>query len=143
MKRVLTLILTAGTVAIFSANAFAQQPVEYNVTVKADVVKGSPNDHYLTFTTPVEIPDATLPAGTYVFTLIGTSVVQVTSVDRTQQLAMFFTSPLRRFDSSDNHRMTMLPAAKDESRRITAWFRPNTELGLEFQYGAGETAGAR
>src|SRR5262245_23275064 len=96
MKRILIMMLATATVAVFATNAFAQQPLEYNVVVKVEVVKGSPGDHFLTFNTPVTIPDGTLAPGTYIFSILGSSAIQVRTADRSEPLAMFFTTPIRR-----------------------------------------------
>lgn len=140
MKRIATIMLALASLAVFSATAFAQDPVEYKVTVKGDVVKGSPGDHFLTFKGPVAIPDATLPAGTYIFTVVGSSAVRVSNADRTP-LAMFFTSPILRVDPSDSYEVTLVPTESGATRRIAKWFLPNQSKGFEFLY--EEASGAR
>ena len=135
MKRLATMILALAVLAVFATAAVAQQPVEYKVTVTADAVKGSPNDHYVTFSGPVHIPDVTLPAGTYVFSIVAPSVVQVTNTDRSQFYAMFFTAPVQRADADDQYDMRF---ASNElaPNRITRWFLPNRDVGFEFLYPA-------
>lgn len=143
MKSIATLVVAVTTLMVFATNAAAQQPVEYNVTVKAEVVKGSPADHYLTFNVPVSIPDAMLPAGTYIFTKKGSSVVQVTSADGSQQLAQFFTIPIARAATNDSYVVTLAPSDGQAARRITAWYLPNQAVGLQFLYAGAESAGER
>lgn len=143
MKRVLSITLALGAVLACSGPALAQQPLDYTVTVKAEVVKGSPGDHFLTFDTPVAIPDAILPAGTYIFNVLESSVVRVRSADRSQQIAMFFASPIRRADVDDSYVVTAVSTADPSHRRITRWFLPNRSLGLEFVYPPAESAGER
>ena len=135
MKRLATMILALAVLAVFATAAAAQQPVEYKVTVTADAVKGAPNDHFVTFSGPVHIPDVTLPAGTYVFSIVAPSVVQVTNTDRSQFYAMFFTAPVQRADADDQYDMRF---ASNElaPNRITRWFLPNREVGFEFLYPA-------
>jgi hypothetical protein len=129
------MILALAVLAVFATAAAAQQPVEYKVTVTADAAKGSPNDHFVTFSGPVHIPDVTLPAGTYVFSIVAPSVVQVTNTDRSQFYAMFFTAPVQRADADDQYDMRF---ASNElaPNRITRWFLPNREVGFEFLYPA-------
>jgi hypothetical protein len=134
MKKVATVVLALVAVVFLSAPAVAQQPVQYDVTVKAEIVKGSPNDHFVTFSGPVQIPDVTLPAGTYVFTVFGPSVVQVTSPDRALQYAMFFTAPVERFEATENYEIKIVPTNESAPGRITKWFLPNQTRGFEFLY---------
>ena len=47
----------------------------YKVTVTGEVARGSAADHFLTFNGPFQIPEVTLPAGTYVFTVVAPSIV--------------------------------------------------------------------
>ena len=143
MKRILSIILAGGAVLAFSANALAQQPMDYTVTVKAELVKGTPGDHFLTFDTPVAIPSAILPAGTYIFSVLESSIVRVRSADRSQQLAMFFTTPTSRDEIDDSYVVTLISTADSSHRRLTKWYLPNRSLGLEFVYPSAETAGAR
>ena len=140
MKRVATMILALAVLAVFATTAAAQQPVEYKVTVTADVVKGSTNDHFVTFSGPVHIPEVTLPAGTYIFSIVAPSIVQVTNADRSQYYAMFFTAPAPRSEAADQYEMTF---ATNElaPNRITKWFLPNRSVGFEFLYPAAEVSG--
>jgi hypothetical protein len=142
MKRVVTVVFAHAIAMAISAAAVAQQ-VEYKVTVKGEVVTGSPNDHFVTFSGPVQIPDVTLAAGTYVFSFVAPSIVQVTSTDRSQQYAMFFTAPVQRADATDHYEMTIVPTIATAPGRIANWFLPNQTRGFEFLYPPAEAAGAR
>src|SRR5262245_9754450 len=53
----------------------------------------SPGEHVLSFSTPVEIPGARLPAGPYIFRFVGERILQVQSVTRSKVYATFFTIP--------------------------------------------------
>jgi hypothetical protein len=138
MRRVSTVVLALATVMVFAATAAAQQPLEYTVEVKGEVVKGSPGDHFVTFSGPVHIPDVTLPAGTYVFSFVAPSVVQVSSADRTERYAMFFTAAIQRAEVTDAYEMVIVPTIATAPGRITKWFLPNQERGYEFLYPAAE-----
>jgi hypothetical protein len=140
MRKLATMILALAVLAVFAIPAAAQQPVEYKVTVTADVVKGSANDHFVTFSGPVHIPEVTLPAGTYIFSIVAPSLVQVTNTDRTQYYAMFFTAPVRRAEADDKYEMRFA-ANELAPNRITQWFLPNRTTGFEFLYPAGEVSG--
>ena len=143
MRKAATAILALAIVGVFSAAALGQVQLQYKVVVTGDIVKGAPNDHFLTFDEPVRIPDATLPAGTYIFTRMGASVVRVNSADRSQQLAMFFTIPVTRPESSPAYEVTLVRTSKNEQGRITQWFLPDQSVGLEFLYRNEEVSGER
>jgi hypothetical protein len=143
MKRVATVVSALAIALAVAANAAAQQPVEYNVTVKADVVKGSPNDHFVTFDAPVQIPDVTLPAGTYVFSVVAPSVLQVSSADRTMKYALFFTAPIMRAEAGEEYEWTIAPTNPTAPGRVTKWFLPNQARGFEFLYPAEAARGDR
>src|SRR5439155_24838783 len=62
---------------------------------------GSPFEHVLTFSGPVQIPGVSLVAGAYIFRFVTPSVVQVLSGDRSQVYAMFTTVPTLRRGVAD------------------------------------------
>lgn len=140
MKRVATMILASAVLAVFATTAQAQEPVEYMVTVKAEVVRGSANDHFVTFSGPFHIPEVTLPAGTYIFSIVAPSIVQVSNADRSQYYAMFFTSPIHRAEAANGYEMRFA-ANETAPSRITKWFLPNQTVGFEFFYPATEVSG--
>lgn len=142
MKRFAIVVSALAVALALTTNAVAQQ-VEYKVTVKAEEVRGSATDHFLTFTGPVQIPDVTLPAGTYVFSLVAPSIVQVTSADRSLQYAMFFTAPVQRLDPTDDYEMTIVPTNASTPGRVAKWFLPNQTRGFEFLYPPAATLGER
>ena len=85
-------VLLAGSIVFaFVAPAAAQREIApgeipsrtffVNVGQGPPRAGGGPNDRYLTFSMPVEVPGARLVAGTYLFRLVGTSVLQVLSAD--------------------------------------------------------------
>lgn len=130
-------------IAFGAVSAAAQQPVEYNVTVTGDVAKGSANDHFLTFSGPFQIPEVTLPAGSYVFTVVEGSIVRVSSPDRSQMYAMFFTSPVAQQEPGDQYEMVFARPNASAPVRIAKWFLPNKTGGFEFLYPKVEAAGER
>lgn len=134
MRNVAIGVVAVVTTLIFAGSAVAQQPFEYTVTVKGEVIKGSPGDHYLTFTGPVQIPDVTLPAGTYVFSIIAPSVIQVSNVDRTEFYGMFFTAPVLRDEPGYDYAISLIRPLSTAPARIATWFVPNKATGFEFLY---------
>jgi hypothetical protein len=132
-----------AVLAVFAVGAAAQQPLEYKVTVQGEIVKGSRADHFLTFTTPMQIPDAMLPPGTYIFTITASSVVQVATADRSEYLAQFFTVPVNRVEPGENYEVTVVRDTAASPRRITKWFLPYQPMGFEFLYAGEGVRGAR
>jgi hypothetical protein len=141
MKRVATISL--ALLALTAIPAAAQEPQEYKVTVLGEMPRGSTNDHFLTFSGPFQIPEVTLPAGTYVFTIVAPSVVRVSSADRSQYYATFFTIPVMQLDPGDQYSVVLARIADGSAPRITKWFLPNQEAGYEFRYPKAELVGER
>ena len=141
--RKFAIVIVALVTLAFAANAAAQQPVEYNVTVRGDIVKGTPDDHFLTFNGPFQIPEMTLPAGTYVFSIMSSGVVRVSNADRSVLYAMFFTAPIQRAAAGDEYQMVLTRVNAETPRRISKWFMPNQLTGYEFLYPGVEAAGER
>ncbi len=112
--------------------AQAQQPMEFTVTVTghAGVVRGSPSDHFMFFSGPIEIPGVGLKPGTYVFQMVEPSIVRVLSQDRSTVYATFFTTPVQRPVSSDKEQMTLERTSAGAPARIAAWYLPNHSDGV-------------
>jgi hypothetical protein len=134
MKRIPTVAVAIAAFAIFSASAAAQS-VDFKVTVVGEMVKGAPDDHVVTFSAPINLPDATLPAGTYVFRLVAASVVQVSSADGSEHYAMFFTSPVTRPEATADYEITVKARGILSPPKITKMFLPNRTVGFEPVYG--------
>ena len=109
MKRAATV---GVLIALTTLSAAAQQPFEYKVNVMGEAVKGSAGDHFLTFSGPFQIPEVTLPAGTYVFTVVAPSVVRVSSPDRSQQYA----TVLHRADCAAGARRSIRDGVRPDRR---------------------------
>jgi hypothetical protein len=92
----------------------------------------------ITFSQPVEIPGAVLPAGTYTFKLADTMsdrhIVQVFSADGSKILATFMAIPDYRLTATDETviRFREVPSGSPEA--IRAWFYPGNTVGDEFVY---------
>jgi hypothetical protein len=142
MRKTATVIVALAIVAMCAAPAQAQEDLQYKVVVTGDIVKGTLADHFLTITEPMRVPDAMLTPGTYIFTLVGSSAVRVSTADRLP-IAMFFTSPAARLDAGDSYEITLQRPAPRAQGRITQWFLPNQAVGLQFLYSAEEVRGER
>jgi len=91
-----------------------------------------------TFSGPVAIPGATLPAGRYVFRLAepGTSarVVQVFSADGRKPYGMFFSRPTERTEAARDPEVRFLETGKGMPAAIKTWWYPGERTGFEFVY---------
>lgn len=104
------------------------------------VVRAHPYDKlaFLTFSGPVQVPGATLGAGTYRFRLVnpdsGLRVFQVLSHDGRTVHAMFFTNPDSRMDITDNPTVTFRETAAGVPPAIRSLFYGGERSGYEFMY---------
>jgi len=91
-----------------------------------------------TFSGPVAIPGATLPAGRYVFRLAepGSSarVVQVFSADGKKPYGMFFSHPAERVEAARDPEVRFLETGKGAPAAIKTWWYPGERTGFEFVY---------
>ncbi len=124
-------VMLFGMAPAVAAQDSAQKPLEFTVTVTghAGVVKGSPSDHFLSFSGPIEIPGVGLKPGTYIFQPVGTSLVRVMSEDRSTVYATFFTTPVVRSNADDSE-VTFERVGHGVPVRIASWFLPGHLYGM-------------
>lgn len=102
-------------------------------------------DTYFTFSQPVELPNATLPAGKYFFQLVDSDsnrhIVKVMSEDRNQLHATLMAIPFYSNDRPSDEpqvRFMETPATSaggaTGTNAIKVWFYPGTSTGHEFIY---------
>jgi hypothetical protein len=93
---------------------------------------------FLTFSGPVQVPGATLPAGTYLFQLADPDnarhVVMVRDKDEKKIYTMFMTIPNDRLDAPDNNVVMFRETPSGVARAIKAWWYPGQRMGEEFVY---------
>jgi hypothetical protein len=82
---------------------------------------------YFTFSGPVEIPGATLPAGKYLFHLMdpdsGRQVLQVQSADGKKVYSAFFSVPAQRPEAPNNPEVRFMETAAGSPAAIsTVWY---------------------
>src|SRR5712691_2887248 len=98
----LMLFITCA-VGVVASSAFAQLPQTVDKKV------------FFTFSGPVEIPGATLPAGKYLFHLAdptsGRQVLQVQSADGKKVYSMFFSMPVQRPQPPDEAEVRFMETA--------------------------------
>lgn len=93
---------------------------------------------YLTFSGPVQIPGATLPAGTYMFQLadpdMARHVVMVSNKEGNKVYGMFITIPNDRLDAPDENVVMFGEGPAGTPQAIQAWWYPGDRIGEEFVY---------
>lgn len=102
---------------------------------------------HFTFSAPVEIPGATLPAGSYVFRLVdpdtGRNLVQVTGAEDMKVYGTFFTHRVWRQLPAPTAEVTLGEAPEGEAPAINVWWQPGDEWGRSFLYRAGQASWER
>jgi len=92
----------------------------------------------LTFSGPVQIPGATLPAGSYVFKLAdipgNRHVVQVFDKDEKQIYATLLAIPNDRLDPTDKPVILFAERAAGSPQAVKVWYYPGDRIGDEFVY---------
>ena len=92
----------------------------------------------LTFSEPVMIPNATLPAGTYVFRLadsrMSRHLVRVYTEDESRLITTVQAVPVKRPRESNETAIRFNPTSPGTPVAIKAWFAPGSAYGHEFVY---------
>jgi hypothetical protein len=108
--------------------------------VAASAQSGLPNqDTFFTFSQAVELPDKTLPAGTYLFVLADGAtnrhVVKVMSQDRKTLHATLLAIPNYTLAKpSDEPQVRFMEGPETGPQAVKAWFYPGRTVGHEFIY---------
>jgi hypothetical protein len=93
---------------------------------------------FLTFSGPVQVPGATLPAGTYTFELANPDttrhVIRVSSQDGSKNYAMFITIPAERLEPPDQNVVMFAERPAGAPQAVQVWFYPGDRIGEEFVY---------
>jgi hypothetical protein len=122
-SRCLRTVAVAFVVAGLTAATVAAQPADKRT--------------YFTFSGPVAIPGATLPAGRYLFRVAdssGRDVIQVLSADGRTPLGMFFGQRVQRSDASAEPEVRFLESGPGMPAAIQSWWYPSERDGYEFVY---------
>src|SRR5579883_415158 len=92
----------------------------------------------VTFSEPVEVPGAILPAGTYEFVLAAPNqnknVVQIWNADHTKLYTTFITINNYKLTPSEETVITFAERPRRRPAAIHAWFYPGENYGKEFVY---------
>jgi hypothetical protein len=120
--------ITAMCCAVLMTAAFAPQAHadEYNKLT------------YVTFSGAVQVPGATLPAGTYTFKLADPEnsrrVIQIWNKESSHLFTTLLTIPNQRMEASDKPVVLFKETASGQSPAVQAWFYPGERYGQEFVY---------
>ena len=91
-----------------------------------------------TFSEPVQVPGAVLPAGTYVFKLMDIpgerNIVQIFDADQSHLFATLLTIPDYRTEASDKTILTLEERSANQPKALQSWFYPGDNYGEEFVY---------
>jgi hypothetical protein len=92
----------------------------------------------LTFSGPVQIPGATLPAGSYVFKLAdipgNRHVVQVFDKDEKKIYTTLLAVPNQRLEPADKPIVLFSERATGSAQAVKVWYYPGETIGNEFVY---------
>src|SRR5882724_7462947 len=92
----------------------------------------------LTFSGPVQIPGATLAAGSYVFKLADLAgirhVVQVFDKDEKKIIATLLAIPNERLEAADEPVVLFTERPAGSPQAVKVWFYPGERIGNEFVY---------
>lgn len=92
---------------------------------------------FLTFSSAIELPGLTLPAGTYTFRLADTTnrnVVQVLSEDEMQTHGQFLFIPTERLEATGDTVITFRETREGSTPAVQYWYYPGERIGKEFIY---------
>jgi hypothetical protein len=92
-----------------------------------------------TFNQPVELPNVTLPPGTYIFRFVdattGKRVMQVQAKDASNKTyGMFMTISAQRPRPSDEAELRFLETPAGQPAAVKTWWYPGNTIGREFIY---------
>ncbi len=92
----------------------------------------------VTFTAPVEVPGRVLPAGTYVFRLMGSpgdrNIVEIYNANRTKLEELVLTASDERLHSTGKTVLQFEERAAGSPEALKAWFYPGAVYGQRFVY---------
>ncbi|RPI55364.1 MAG: hypothetical protein EHM55_08115 [Acidobacteria bacterium] len=126
MNRVMIAACAAAMLTVVSATpARAQGPLDSRTE--------------FTFNQPVELPNVTLPPGTYIFRFVdattGRKVMQVQAKDASNKTyGMFLTISAQRPRPSDDAELRFLETPAGQPAAVKTWWYPGNTIGREFIY---------
>jgi hypothetical protein len=110
------------------------------VTLFASIAQAQTEDKrtYFTFSAPIALPGATLPAGKYEFRIVDTTtsrkVIQVLSDDGKKPYVMANTIPDQRRDPAKDATVSFYETAAGTPAAVKSWWYPGESTGYQFIY---------
>jgi hypothetical protein len=113
--------------------------MEVTVTVvgQAGTVSGSPSDHVLTFSGPIQIPGVSLTPGAYCFRKIAPTLLQVSNEDRTTIYATFFVHQVWKDEPTKDYTVKLEKTVAAAPPRLTTLFPAHSLEGYSIPYPKG------
>lgn len=134
MKRVKLMATACCTAVLALTLVFTATAQDFNTNERT----------YLTFSAPVELPGATLPAGTYLFKLADSMtnrhIIQVFDRDEKQIFATILAVPAERMEVTGENVITFRESAEGQTPAVKYWYYPGDKIGHEFVYPRGQAA---
>jgi hypothetical protein len=123
------ILLTAGLFATLSLGVTA---AAYAQRLDAPQTK----DVYFTFSESVMVPNMTLPAGKYLFRVVGDgrTIVQIYTGDRAKLLHTAMSVQTARSDQPEKPEIRMIESAAEGPIAVGTWWYPEMRQGWEFVY---------
>jgi hypothetical protein len=124
----MTRIVTAAALGVLLVGATSQRTAAW-----------SDADHreYLTFSAPVAVPGAVLPAGTYIFEVpspsFSNTIVSIRSRDGRKVYLTQFTRVVNKPSDAAPH-VTFHETARGEAPKVDVWYPMNADRGRQFVY---------
>ena len=110
------------------------------VTLWASTAQAQPADKrtFFTFSGPIALPGATLPAGRYIFRIVDTTssrkVIQVLSDDGKKPFVMANTIPDQRRDAPKDATVAFYETSRGTPAALKTWWYPGETTGYQFIY---------
>jgi hypothetical protein len=111
-----------------------------SATLFASAAQGQTEDKrtYFTFSGPIALPGATLPAGRYLFHIVDTTasrkVIQVLDENQKKPFTMANTIPDQRRDAPKDATVVFYESPRGTPAAVKSWWYPGETIGYQFIY---------
>src|SRR5438046_1504366 len=136
MKKIIFSAIVGAACAAFTPSVMAQSTTadKYYVTVKGTMtpVTGTSSlETTLTFSGPVQLPKIKLAAGTYLFEMISSNVMRVSSEDGKQVFTSFSTVPTTRTRIEDHAQVRLQNIPGGAAPKLIGLYPENSSTGFQ------------
>jgi len=133
VKRSVAVAFVVGAWVLTGVGAGAKAPQFRDTITVQGGFGGSAEEHHLTFSAPVALPNVALAPGTYIFRRMASNVLLVTDAGR-KPYAMLSTLAASRTRSDRYEVVLGAPLTEGSPRRLEAWFAPGESSGQQLIY---------